>query len=246
MRHLFRVDTRTGTITEVVTEKQIVELPLNGRNVQQLVALQAGVQPTPRAFFYNAAVPQSVNFFSVSGTPGNSTNYILDGADHNDHWTNVAMATPNPDALQEFSVQTNNFTADYGSKSGGVVNMVIKSGNNKFHGSAFEFLRNYALNARNFFATVPPTNDGLKRSQYGGTFGGPVFKDKTFFFVSYQGTKLRQRPSSLITFVPTASQRAGDLSGLAPVRDPLTGQPFPNNQIPRERLDPQCRSSWSS
>ena len=233
-----QVDTRTGTITEVVTEKQIVELPLNGRNVQQLVALQAGVQPTPRAFFYNAAVPQSVNFFSVSGTPGNSTNYILDGADHNDHWTNVAMATPNPDALQEFSVQTNNFTADYGSKSGGVVNMVIKSGNNKFHGSAFEFLRNYALNARNFFATVPPTNDGLKRNQYGGTFGGPVFKDKTFFFVSYQGTKLRQRPSSLITFVPTASQRAGDLSGLAPARDPLTGQPFPNNQIPRDRLDP--------
>ena len=110
-----QVDTRTGTITEVVTEKQIVELPLNGRNVQQLVALQAGVQPTPRAFFYNAAVPQSVNFFSVSGTPGNSTNYILDGADHNHHWTNVSMPTPNPDALQEFSVQTNNFTADYGS-----------------------------------------------------------------------------------------------------------------------------------
>ena len=110
-----QVDTRTGTITEVqvIENARILELPLNGRNVQQLVALQAGVQPTPRAFFYNAAVPQSVNFFSVSGTPGNSTNYILDGADHNDHWTNVSMPTPNPDALQEFSVQTNNFTADY-------------------------------------------------------------------------------------------------------------------------------------
>ena len=230
-----QVDTRSGTITEVVTEKQITELPLNGRNVQQLVSLQAGVQITGRAFFYNANVPQSVSFFSVSGAPGNDTNYILDGGDHNDHWTNISMPTPNPDALQEFSVQTSNFTAEYGSKAGGVVNMVVKSGSNGFHGSAFEFLRNYAVNSRSFFALG---KDGLKRNQYGGTLGGRVIRDKTFFFGSYQGTNTRTVPTSLTAFVPTAAQRAGDLSGTAAARDPLTGQPFPGNQIPKDRLDP--------
>ncbi len=230
-----QVDTRSGTISEVVTQKQISELPLNGRNVQQLVALQAGVQITGRSYFYNADVPQSVSFFSVSGAPGNDTNYILDGGDHNDHWTNVSMPTPNPDALQEFSVQTSNFTAEYGSKAGGVVNMVVKSGANSFHGSAFEFLRNYDLNSRAFFAL---TNDGLKRNQYGGTLGGRIIRDKTFFFGSYQGTNTRTVPTDLTAFVPTAAQRAGDLSGTAPAKDPLTGQPFPNNQIPQSRLDP--------
>src|SRR6266478_8063797 len=98
---------------------------------------------TGRAFFYNAIVPQSVSFFSISGSPGNSTNYILDGGDHNDFWTNVSMPTPNPDALQEFSVQTSNFSAEYGGKAGGVVNMVVKGGSNAFNGSVFECLRNY-------------------------------------------------------------------------------------------------------
>jgi hypothetical protein len=172
-----QVDTRSGTISEVVTEKQISELPLNGRNVQQLVSLQAGVQITGRAYFYNADVPQSVSFFSVSGTPGNDTNYILDGGDHNDTWTNISMPTPNPDALQEFSVQTSNFTAEYGSKAGGVVNMVVKSGANSFHGSAFEFLRNYDLNSRAFFAL---SNDGLKRNQYGGTLGGRIIREPPY------------------------------------------------------------------
>ncbi len=234
-----QVDTTSGTLAEVVTEKQITELPLNGRNVQQLVAIQAGVLPTNRQYFFNQVVAPSVQFFAVSGAPGNSINYILEGSDHNDTWTNVSMPTPNPDALKEFSVQTNNFGAEYGSKAGGVVNMVIKSGTNSFHGSAFWFHRNYALNARNFFAA---TNDGLKRNQYGGTIGGPIIREKTFFFFSYQGTKLRQTPSSLVAFVPTAAQRAGDLSGLAAVRDPLTGLPFPNNQIPQNRLDPTMQS----
>ncbi|MFN0170710.1 MAG: carboxypeptidase regulatory-like domain-containing protein [Bryobacteraceae bacterium] len=230
-----QVDTRSGTISEVVTATQIAELPLNGRNVQQLVSIQAGVQITGRAFFYNANVPQSVSFFSISGAPGNGTNYILDGGDHNDHWTNVSMPTPNPDALQEFSVQTSNFTAEYGSKAGGVVNMVIKGGTNAFHGSLFHFLRNHAVNSRSFFALK---NDGLKRNQYGGTIGGPVRRDKTFFFFGYQGTNLRTIPSSLTAFTPTAAQRRGDLTGTAPARDPAANAPFPNNQIPAPRLDP--------
>jgi len=230
-----QVDTRSGTISEVVTEKQIAELPLNGRNIQQLVSLQAGVQITGRAFFYNANVPQSVSFFSLSGAPGNGTNYILDGGDHNDHWTNISMPTPNPDALQEFSVQTSNFTAEYGSKAGGVVNMVVKSGANAFHGSLFDFLRNYSVNSRSFFALK---NDGLKRNQYGGTLGGRIIRDKTFFFGSYQGTNTRTIPTSLTAFVPTAAERAGDLSARAPASDPLNGQPFAGNQIPKSRLDP--------
>lgn len=231
-----QVDTRSGTLSEVVTSNQIAELPLNGRNAQQLISLQAGVQITGRSFFYNAIVPQSVMFFSISGSPGNSTNYILDGGDHNDFWTNVSMPTPNPDALQEFSVHTSNFSAEYGGKAGGVVNMVVKSGSNAFHGSLFEFLRNSKLNSRSFFARI---NDGLKRNQYGGTVGGPVRKNQTFFFFAYQGTNIRQRPSSLVTVVPNAAQRSGDLSGLAAVRDPLNNnQPFANNQLPKDRLDP--------
>jgi Carboxypeptidase regulatory-like domain/TonB-dependent Receptor Plug Domain len=230
-----QVDTRSGTISDVVTGKEITELPLDGRNVQQLVALQAGVEITGRSWFYNADVPQSVSFFSISGAPGNETNYILDSGDNNDFWTNIAMPTPNPDALQEFSVQTSNFTAEYGSKAGGVVNMVVKSGSNLFHGSAFEYFRNYALNTRAYFAHA---TDGEKRNEYGGTFGGPIIRDKLFFFGSFQGTNTSIAPAGLIAFVPTANQRAGDLSGTATATDPLTGKPFPNNVIPAQRLDP--------
>ena len=134
---------------------------------------------------------------------------------------------PNPDALQEFSVQTNNFSAEYGRNLGGVVNAVTKSGTNEVHGAAFGYLRNAALNAVNFFAPVNPNNpsiklnDGLKRSQFGVTLGGPVVfpklyhgKNRTFFFFSYQGTLTRQRPSSSFTTVMNNAERNGDFSGV--------------------------------
>jgi hypothetical protein len=224
-----QVDTRSGTLKDVVTGTQIVELPLNGRNTLQLIALQAGVQPTSAQYFQQIFTAPTAQFFSISGAPGNYTDYMLDGSDHNDSYTNAPLPVPNSDALQEFSVQTNNFSAEYGHSAGGIVDMIIKSGSNAFHGSLFEYLRNGDLNGDNYFAT---SNDGLHRNQFGGTIGGPLIKNRTFFFFSYQGTRTRAMPSDNIAFVPTAAQRTGDLSGLPPVTNPETGQPFPNNQIP--------------
>jgi len=205
------VDTRSGTIADVITAAQVTNLPLNGRNTQQLMALQAGVQYSGGGGMQNSAVNPSVQVYAVAGARGNQTDYELDGGDHNDYWTGVSMATPNPDAVQEFSVQTSNIDAQYGQKAGGVVNMVMKSGTNKFHGTAYEYIRNNALNARNFFAL---TDDGMKRNQFGATIGGPIRRDKTFFFFSWQDTRRSQLPSSAGMIVPSAAQRAGDLTGL--------------------------------
>jgi hypothetical protein len=163
---------------------------------------------------------------------------VLDGGLHEDPYTLVANVAPNPDAIQEFSFQTNNYSAKFGGRGGGVVNMVTKSGSNALHGSAYEYIRNHAMNARNFFAT---TDDGLKRNQYGLAIGGPVVKNKTFFFFAWQGTQLRQRPPTSTTVVPTAEQRRGDFSSLLPgtqLIDPTTRQPVPGNIIPPSQLDP--------
>jgi hypothetical protein len=243
-----QVDTRSGTIADVVTSSQITEMPLNGRNTQQLMALQAGVQYASGGGMQNQAVNPSVSIWSIAGARANQTDYELDGGDHNDYWTGVSMPTPNPDAIQEFSVQTSNISAEYGQKAGGVVNMVFKSGTNKFHGSAYEYVRNNALNAKNFFAL---TNDGLKRNQFGATLGGPIIRDKTFFFVSWQDTRVSQRPSASGAVVLSAAQKQGDLTGtLQEVHNPWDGITYnaidPSNpngprlrtQLPTASLDP--------
>src|SRR5205823_2382562 len=180
---------------------------------------------------------------SVNGNRGNSTNYILDGGQNNDHYNNAPNPMPNPDALQEFSVQTNNFSAEFGRNSGGIVNAVTRSGTNVLHGAAFWYLRNNAVNAANFFAppkagsTNQKQDDGLKRNQAGVTAGGPVLfpkiyngKDKTFFFFSFQGTRLKQRPTSTAVNVFAPQEREGDFSGFSTaLKDPLGGV-FTNNQ----------------
>src|SRR5262249_27386282 len=135
-----------------------------------------------------------------------------------------------------FSVQTNNYSAEHGRASGAVVNIVTKSGTNQFHGDVFEFLRNGALNARNFFA---PVHDDLKRNQFGGSAGGPIARDRMFFFGTYQGTVLRNVSTGNTATVLTPAQRAGDFSGLArQLVDPITRQPFPGNRIPDDRISP--------
>jgi hypothetical protein len=161
----------------------------------------------------------------------------MDGGIHEDPYTEVANVLPNPDAVQEFSYQTNNYGAKFAGRGGGVVNIVTRSGTNDFHATLFEYLRNGELNARNFFA---PRNDGLKRNQYGLAGGGPVVRNKTFFFGSWQGTQVRSLPSSLTATVATAAQRRGDFSSFLPrqIIDPQTNQPFPGNIIPSNRLDP--------
>lgn len=231
------VDTTTSTLKTVVDQQRIETLPLNGRNPTQLMLLVPGMQPDTRTSLTSGTTYPGATGVSSSGARGNSTNYVLDGGSNNDHYNNSPNPMPNPDALQEFSVQTNNFSAEYGRQMGAIVNAVTRSGTNAFKGLAFGYLRDYRLNATNFF--TPGIDDGLKRKQMGGTFGGPIKSNRTFFFTSYQRTDEKKRPRTNTALVPTAAQRAGDFSALGrAIRDPLTGQPFPNNQIPADRLNP--------
>ncbi|MDZ4798969.1 MAG: TonB-dependent receptor [Bryobacteraceae bacterium] len=224
-----QVETRSGALKEVIDSARIVQLPLNGRNPLQLQYLVAGSGGVV------SAGQEQNDSVSINGSRPNTNNYTLDGADNHDPYFNTPAVFPNPDALEEFSLQTSAYSADRGRNAGAIMNAVTRSGTNQFHGTAFEFLRNEKLNARNFFAnTIPP----FKRNQFGGTFGGPVRRDKTFFFGSYQRTSERSSPGALNPTVLTAAERRGDWSnsGLrTPLRDPLGGT-FPNNIIPLSRL----------
>ncbi len=222
-----QVETRTGTVGEVIDSRRIAELPLNGRNPVQLQYLVAGVgRRAPRDQPQNETV-------SVNGSAFRGNNYALDGGDNQDPFFNTPAPFPNPDALLEFSIETNSYGADKGRNAGVFVSAVTRSGTNDLHGALFEYLRNEKLNARDFFAnTVPP----FKRNQYGGTLGGPLRRDKTFFFGSYQGTRERSAPSVTTATVPTDAMRRGDFSALnRAVRDPLGGN-FPGAVIPASRL----------
>jgi hypothetical protein len=231
------VDTRTATLNTVINQRQITELPLNGRNVLQLMQLTPGTLQGTGTFSQSATRPEvGSQLISASGGRGNSTTFVLDGGLHEDPYTEVANVAPNPDAIQEFSFQTNNYSAKFSGRGGGVVNMVTRSGTNELHGSLFEYVRNSAMNARNFFAAA---DDGLKRNQYGLATGGPVIRNRTFFFFSWQGAQLRQRPPLSTAIVPTQAQRQGDFSNsAAKLIDPATQQPLPGNIIPPSRLDP--------
>jgi outer membrane receptor protein involved in Fe transport len=226
-----QVETVSGVLRQVVDEKRITELPLNGRNPVQLVLLVPGAVTAP------ASSSLSVNSgISVNGARGTSTNYLLDGGDNNDPQEGVSAVTPNPDALEEFSVLTNNFGAEYGRNAGAIVNAVTKSGTNKLHGSLYEFLRNDAFDARNFFAV---SKGKLRRNQFGGSLGGPVVRNKAFFFGSYEGVRQRQGQTFSSLVVPTELERRGDFTASTQKpRDPLTNQPFSGAVIPAERFDP--------
>jgi outer membrane receptor protein involved in Fe transport len=225
------VETVGGTLSQVVDERRIRELPLNGRDPLQLQLLLPGVVQGN-----GATTMQQQGGISVHGLRGISNNYMLDSGDNNDVLGGVAAIVPNPDALEEFTVQTSNFGAQYGRNMGAIINAVTKSGTNQFRGSGYEFTRNDALDAKQFFALEKGT---LERYQYGGTLGGPVKHDRAFFFVAYQGLNEDKGDSRSNLTVPTAAERSGDFSqsSIKP-RDPLTGQLFPNNQIPLNRFDP--------
>ena len=187
-----QVDTSTDTLSQVIEQERITELPLNGRNAAQLTLLIAGAVNAPNGGADQGATktfPGAVTY-SANGARQDTISYQLDGGNYVDEYTNVNQPFPFPDALQEFSVQTSNYSAQYGENAGGVVNVVTKSGTNTFHGDVFEFVRNPVLNAQNFFAT-PTTHDQIKRNQFGGTVGGPIIHDKTFFFAGYQRTTFR-------------------------------------------------------
>jgi hypothetical protein len=233
------VTTQSAAISQVVNERQIVDLPLDGRQVQQLVFLSAGITDTTSHYCGSnceGGTYPGEQYAKASGTFSESINYQMDGVAYNDTYVNTNLPFPNPDALQEFSVQGTNMSAEYGNAVGGVVNVVTKSGTNQIHGDVFEFLRNGDMNARNFFA---PAQDQIKRNQFGGSVGGPILKDRLFYFGTYQGTRYTNAPQGNIAFVPTAQERTGNFSDLPGVQlvDPLNNnQPFAGNQIPASRL----------
>src|SRR5579872_816367 len=236
------VNTRTATSGQLIDQHRIIDLPLNGRTAQNLVFLASGTNDASNnygLFGSQGGVYPGTIEANVNGAGPGQVNYQLDGADHNDAYLNANLPFPNPDAIQEFNLESSNFTAEYGNASGGIVNVVTKSGTNQLHGTLFEFLRNGDLNARNFFA---PTQDTLKRNQFGGSAGGAIVKNKLFYFGTYQGTRIRSTPAGLVTFVPSAAERTGDFSDLTKnLIDPLSNLPFPNNAIPSSRLSPAAQ-----
>ena len=224
------VETRNVSVSQVIENERILELPLNGRQATDLIVLAgAAVQTgtsTTRSW-------QGVPYISVGGGLNINTAYVLDGTNHNNAYDNLSMPLPFPDALQEFKVETSALSAQYGMYSGGTVSAVTKSGTNDFHGTLFEFVRNDLFNARNAFATQHGT---LKRNQFGGTAGGRLIKNKVFFFGGYQGTTLRQDPASTIGFVPTSAMLSGDFTAIASPacnrgRQISLTAPFVNNRI---------------
>ncbi len=203
------VETRSAGVGAVVENPG--DLPLNGRNVIDLVSIIGAVTPAPTVN-PGGRDPFSRGNVSVAGGLNTGLNYTLDGASHNNPFDNGYLSMPFPDALQEFKVETGATGAQNGVKASGSVSLVTKSGTNEFHGNMFEFVRNGKFNARNAFATK---RDTIKRNQFGGTLGGPIIKNKLFFFGGYQGTTIRQDPSDLIAFVPTPSMLAGDFTTFA-------------------------------
>jgi hypothetical protein len=239
-----RVSSEVG---EVLHSRTVVDLPLNGRNFASLVYLTPGVQTGrvgeqaagggPGAWRSNIA-------FNANGMRATTNSYLLDGVDNNELGLDFTISVlPVVDAIQEFKVQTNNFSAEFGRALGGIVNITTRGGTNEIHGGVYEFLRNSALDARNFFA-APGPKPPLRQNQFGGLVGGPIRRNKLFYFVDYQGQRIREAQNFLVT-VPSESMKAGDFSGLNTIYDPLSPRsspvPFPNNRIPEDRVDRASR-----
>src|SRR5436309_74521 len=201
------VETVCPTLGTSISSRPIVDLPLNGRNMLDLALLQPGVAPADNPG--NGGAASASTAFSVSGGRNDSTTFILDGGLNNNLLSNGVVCNPNPGTIQEFKIITSNSEAEYGRSAGGVVTVVTKSGTNDFHGSAFEFNRNDAYNANSYFNNAGGVKRNvLKRNQYGGTFGGPIHKDKLFFFASYQGQREKavQSTASVTPFTPAEIQ----------------------------------------
>ncbi len=205
------VETRSTNVGQVVDNQRVVEMPLNGRNPIELVFLAGMASTAGGVGALNTVRNYPTVIVSVAGGQGNGMTYLLDGANFQDPYNSGSLPLPFPDALQEFKVETSALPAQYGFHAGAAVNAVTKSGTNEFHGDLFEFLRNGDLNARDFFATQ---RDTLKRNQFGGTIGGPIRKDKLFFFGGYQRTSQRSDPSQLTATIPTPAMVAGDFTAI--------------------------------
>ena len=241
------VQSDSSELGTTVNETQLKELPLNGRNFVQLTRLIPGVQrgiPGSNSDGTGNLGFRASASFSANGMRARDNNFILDGVDDNELLLSTVVIIPSIDALQEFKVQTSTYSAEFGRSLGGVVNLQTKSGTNSFHGSVFEFIRNDKLDANDWFNNLngrarPP----FKQNQFGGTLGGPIWRNKTFFFADYQGLRVRQANSFLST-IPTVAMRNGDFSSIKrPIYDATTRAPFANNKIDPSRFDKAAKNT---
>ncbi|MCC6367941.1 MAG: carboxypeptidase regulatory-like domain-containing protein [Bryobacterales bacterium] len=240
----------SSSLGSLINERAVQDLPLNGRNFVVLAQLAAGAgegEPTGLPSGTRPDDRRQTSAVSVNAQPTSFNNFLIDGMDNNERFIGTVIVKPSIDALVEMKVQTNLYSAELGRTAGGVLNFVTKSGGNDYHGSLFEFLRNEKLDARNFFAGA--AKPSYKQNQFGGSIGGPIKKNRTFFFADYEVFRMRQGQTVTNT-VPAMAARQGNFAGLNAIFDPLTtrtdpGRPgisirdrFPNDQIPASRIDP--------
>ncbi len=245
------VQTQSSEVSTLISPMQVEKMPLNGRNIVQLVALQPGVTSNLGSQLFVGL--GSLTSVFVNGNRASQNNWMVDGADNNDVGSNLALINyVNADAVGEIKILRSNYSAEFGRSGGGQVNVVTKSGTNTIKGSAFEFYRNDRLDGINFFSTVDFDGDGkrdaapLKYNNFGATIGGPIQKDKLFFFWGSEFRRIKQVRGGGVqnTRVATVKQRAGDFSEFPSVviKDPLTGVPFQGNVIPGDRINPLARA----
>ncbi len=203
------LQTEDVSFKQTIDEKAVTEMPLNGRQMTSLITLSGGSSPAPGNDFTGSKYSYATISVSVAGGNGNTTLWRLDGGDNQDYMGNGNLPFPFPDAVSQFSVESTALGAQEGQHSGGYVNVVTRSGTNSFHGSGFEFIRNNFIDATNFFST---SKDTLHQNQYGGTFGGPIKRNKLFAFAGYQHTRSLQSQANTTAHVPTAANLAGDFS----------------------------------
>lgn len=241
------VKTETAEQAQVITSKQVVDLPLNIRNFAQLVNLNTGSTPGGgQGASIGVDNPQGLASSSVNGLPSDGNNWQIDGISDNEAFFNILTVNPSVDAIQEFKTSTSNYSAEFGQAGGANVQISIKSGTNQFHGVAFEFLRNNDLDANGFFDNLSGAKiPAFRQNQFGANLGGPIIKDRTFFFMDYEGYRSAQGESEIMT-IPTLLQRQGIFTEVNPINgapqnliyNPTTHQPFPGNTIPVSQQSP--------
>jgi carboxypeptidase family protein len=239
------VQSESATVGTAIARQTIVDLPLNGRSFVDLLTLSSGITSGTPGRLLNGRGVQTArgsSSFSNNGMRDTSNNFLIDGIDNNDMAVGTITYYPSVDAILEFKVQTSASDAEFGRNGGGTVNLITKSGTNEFHGSAYEFLRNSDLNAKNFFVPAASPKPVLRRNQFGSSIGGPVVKNKLFFFGDYEGRRYTDGLTYVNT-VPTPAQKMGNFTGFATIYDPSTynaaaqtRQPFPGNQIGLNRI----------
>src|SRR5258706_8419485 len=225
--------TETSSVGAVIDNQKVVEMPLNGRQFYSLALLVPGVAPPAQG-----SILSFRGGFNVAGSSELNNNFTLNGLENNDQLLSAPAFRPSVDAIQEFKILTGVFPAEYGRNSGSQVIVTTKAGGNAFHGTVFEFLRNQVTDAKNYFTPSNIANPSFRRNQFGGTLGGPIIRNKTFFFASYEGTRSTQQVTAF-TNVPFAAMLSGDFGGISTViKNPFSNNvPFSGNKIPPELIN---------